>query len=183
MSLNRCLGLLLLPFHSEVMKQQVWAARSAWVDKAPRCAAMQWPRHAKLSLIKSNVVDTVLTFRDSVSDLSTPACKSGKLPAYKTSRRGNPRAQPSYYHRITTESDSYNGKASLSLERLLAWCATTTPISDWHILFAANECVQKISCHLSTVGARPLSCHTDYTISGRRFQNKKACFWKQAWHL
>lgn len=37
-SLNRWLGsrLLLFSLHNEVMKQQVWAARSAWVDKPPK---------------------------------------------------------------------------------------------------------------------------------------------------
>lgn len=37
-SLNRWLGsrLLLFFLHNEVMKQQVWAARSAWVDKPPK---------------------------------------------------------------------------------------------------------------------------------------------------
>lgn len=35
--LNSCLGSVLLSsLHNEVMKQQVWAARSAWVDKPRR---------------------------------------------------------------------------------------------------------------------------------------------------
>lgn len=110
-----------------------------------------------------------------VSNLSTPARESGKqLPAYKTSKRGNPRAQPSYYHWSNTAPRAIPPLSkSLYTRETTTRRATTNPQTRVTCLFAAHECVQKISCHLSTVGVRHLSVGTDSaTSSGATFQSK-----------
>lgn len=92
--------LALAPFHNEVMKQQVWTARSAWVDKPPRSAAIQWARAARIKCRSQKQPSyTVVTFRDScLQPLNACLWKWQTTPRLqKTSKRGNPRAQPSYY--------------------------------------------------------------------------------------
>lgn len=98
---HRCLGLLSLPFHNEVMKQQVWTARSAWVDK-PTEKRRDYSGHETPGIncwSQKQPSYTVLTFRDScLQPLSALLVKvANNSPPTKTSKRGNPRAQPSYY--------------------------------------------------------------------------------------
>lgn len=147
----------------------------SWQTTKARCDTVDTRRLGKL-FHKGNLVKTVLTFHDSVSNLSTPACESGKqLPAYKTSKRGNPRAQPSYNNWSNNRGPRaipQMGKSPFA--RKTTGCrATTNPYCEKHVLFAARQCARKISCHLSTVVARLLSVLTDYKgISGTSFQNK-----------
>lgn len=123
----------------------------------------------------------------------TSARESGKqLSAYKTSRRrGNPRAQPSpllqpeRYNITGTLLNPGGGLGELKVSvrararqikikcQVVAGTAQTQ--SERHVLFAARECVQKISCHLSVVAAPGrLSLPNGLTrvSSGGRFQSK-----------
>lgn len=139
-SLNRWLGsrLLLFFLHNEVMKQQVWAARSAWVDKPPKesVAAQRTPTRPSQTIYlnakerkKKRPNTGSHGFWHSttllVSSLSAPARekKSGKqLPAYKTSKRGNPRvlSLSTICSNTATRANPQLREGELSLKREMA---------------------------------------------------------------
>lgn len=140
-SLNRWLGsrLLLFSLHNEVMKQQVWAARSAWVDKPPKesVAAQRTPTRPSQTIYlnakerkKKRPNTGSHGFWHSttllVSSLSAPARekkKSGKqLPAYKTSKRGNPRvlSLSTICSNTATRANPQLKEGELSLKREMA---------------------------------------------------------------
>lgn len=93
--------LALAPFHGEVMKQQVWTARSTWVDKPPRSAAMPWTREASANYLSQKQPSrTVLTFHDScVQPLNALLVKvANNSPPTKQAGEEIPVLSLSYYN-------------------------------------------------------------------------------------
>lgn len=152
--------LALAPFHNEVMKQQVWTARSAWVDKPARSAAIQWARAARIKCWSQKQPSyTVVTFRDScLQPLNACLWKWQTTP--RLQKQASEEIPVLSLHTINVAIKRFPqlGGKSLSTHkthRLSRYAKN--PKCEWHALFTAHECVQKISCHLSIVGARPLS--------------------------
>lgn len=158
-SLNRCLGWLSL-----LSTARWWSSRFEPQEahelthhqKAPWHRGHAKPRQTAIYLFifhKSYLVAQFWHSTTRSSNLSAPACESGQqLSAYKTSRRGNPRAQAfllQLNHYNTASNRSHRSRAKTPGRR-----ATLNPKSEWHVWFAPRECVQKISCHLSIVAAR-----------------------------